>query len=126
MRRGVSLWVAWALRVGAVVLIAISVGLAWLAHGALGESAHPVDSAPSALVGFAVIIALIAAMFLGAGAWTLLGGDTRRGRVLALAAPASVLAVLPWSGVASWGVVINVVVGLVATASWWRVRSRDT
>jgi hypothetical protein len=105
--------------VAAVVLVAIGVALAWLAHSVFGEARHPVDTAPWTSVSTAVIFSLTAAMFLGAGAWALLGGHGRQGRLVSVAAPATTLTVLPWTAVAGdWGVAVNVVAGVVAVVSW--------
>jgi hypothetical protein len=117
-RKRPSGWAMWALRVAALIVLLIGVALAWLAHRVLAEAAHPVDETTAHLVSTAVLYSLVAAMFVGAGAWGLLGGHSRQRRLVAVAAPASTLAVLPWTAIAGWGVALNAVAGVVAAVAW--------
>ena len=116
--RRTSVWAAWPLRIAAATVIAISVALAWQAHRLLSAARDPVDTTTATLASTAVMYSLTAAIFLGVGAWALLGARSRSGWLVSVAAPATTVAVLPWSAVAGWGIAVNVVAGAVAVASW--------
>lgn len=108
----------WALRAGALLLVAAAGGLTWLARQVLASAADPIDTPPSVLAVGATMYALVAALLLGPAAWAFLGGGRRVGRWVSLAAPATTLALLPWTALTDAAIVINVIAGLVAVASW--------
>lgn len=108
----------WALRAGALPLVAGAGGLTLLARHVLAHAAHPIDTPPVWIAMQAVEFALVAAMLLAPAGWAFLGGGRRVGRWVSLAAPATTLALLPWTAATDAGIGINLLAGLVAGAGW--------
>jgi hypothetical protein len=109
----------WLLRARVLLLAAGAVALTILARHTLSLAAHPVDTKPGGYTIIAVMYALVAAMLLGPAAWAVLGGARRAGRWLAVAAPATALALLPWTAATNAGTAFNLAACVLAAVSWF-------